>query len=102
MFLCVSPNPAIDKRLTLTVLERARVNRARAVQNFPGGKSTHVAMVLRTLGGSPRWIGPCGGASGQALTALPRGIALESPGLPALDNFVDFLLSLVRYFPRIR
>jgi len=78
MFLCVSPNPAIDKRLTLTVLERARVNRARAVQNFPGGKSTHVAMVLRTLGGSPRWIGPCGGASGQALFAGLSALGIQA------------------------
>jgi 1-phosphofructokinase family hexose kinase len=78
MFLCVSPNPAIDKRLTLTVLEHARVNRARAVQNFPGGKSTHVAMVLRTLGGSPRWIGPCGGASGQALFAGLSALGIQA------------------------
>jgi 1-phosphofructokinase family hexose kinase len=67
MFLCVSPNPAIDRRLTLPSLSRGQVNRVRGVQSFPGGKSVHVAMVLRTLGGKPHWIGPCGGASGQEL-----------------------------------
>jgi 1-phosphofructokinase family hexose kinase len=69
MFLCVSPNPAIDKRLTVSSLVRGHVNRARMVQGFPGGKSVHVAMVLHTLGGRPHWIGPCGGASGQELLA---------------------------------
>jgi 1-phosphofructokinase family hexose kinase len=78
MFLCVSPNPAIDKRLTLTLLQRARVNRAREVQNFPGGKSTHVAMVLRTLGVSPHWIGPCGGASGQELLAGLSALGIQA------------------------
>jgi 1-phosphofructokinase family hexose kinase len=69
MFLCVSPNPAIDRRLTLPSLSRGQVNRVRAVQSFPGGKSVHVAMVLQTLGGKPHWIGPCGGTSGQELVA---------------------------------
>jgi 1-phosphofructokinase family hexose kinase len=78
MFLCVSPNPAIDKRLTLTLLQRARVNRARAVENFPGGKSTHVAMVLRTLGASPLWIGPCGGASGRELVAGLSALGIQA------------------------
>jgi len=86
MFLCVSLNPAIDKRLTLTVLERARVNRARAVQSFPGGKSTHVAMVLRTLGGNPRWIGPCGGASGQELTAGLSALGIQATTCTTLQS----------------
>lgn len=69
MFLCVSPNPAIDKRLTVPSLLLGQVNRVRAVQSFPGGKAVHVAMVLQTLGGQPHWIGPCGGASGEDLKA---------------------------------
>jgi tagatose 6-phosphate kinase len=69
MFLCVSPNPAIDKRLTVSSLQRGQVNRVRAVQSFPGGKAVHAAMVLQTLGGQPHWIGPCGGASGEELKA---------------------------------
>jgi 1-phosphofructokinase family hexose kinase len=71
MFLCVSPNPAIDKRLLVASLGRGQVNRVRRVDGFPGGKSAHVAMVLKTLGESPHWIGLSGGASGrQLLTGL--------------------------------
>jgi 1-phosphofructokinase family hexose kinase len=76
MFLCVSPNPAIDKRILVPSLMRGRVNRARTAQALPGGKSTHVAMTLHTLGEKPRWIGPCGGPSGRELLAglSARGI----------------------------
>lgn len=67
MLLCVSLNPAIDKRLILPSLSRGHVNRVRTLQSFPGGKSAHVAMLLHTLGGKPRWIGSCGGESGREL-----------------------------------
>jgi 1-phosphofructokinase family hexose kinase len=80
MFLCVSPNPAIDKRLMVQSLVRGQVNRVRAVQGFPGGKSAHVAMVLQTLGGRPRWIGPCGGASGHELLAGLAALGIEAVG----------------------
>lgn len=78
MFLCVSPNPAIDKRLALPSLVRGRVNRVHAVRGFPGGKSVHVAMVLHTLGGRPRWIGPCGGASGQEVLAGLAALGIQA------------------------
>src|SRR5579859_4324865 len=78
MFLCVSPNPAIDKRLTVPSLLRGQVNRVRSVRGFPGGKSVHVAMVLRTLGGSPRWIGPCGGVSGGELLTGLSALGIEA------------------------
>jgi tagatose 6-phosphate kinase len=77
MFLCVSPNPAIDKRLTLPSLAPGEIHRARTVQSFPGGKSTHVAMVLRTLGETPHWIGLCGGAAGEQLVSGLRALGIE-------------------------
>jgi 1-phosphofructokinase family hexose kinase len=81
MFLCVSPNPAIDKRLIVPSLIRGQVNRVRAVQSSPGGKSVHVAMVLHTLGGKPRWIGPCGGVTGRELL-----VGLSSLGIQATPS----------------
>jgi 1-phosphofructokinase family hexose kinase len=78
MFLCVSPNPAIDKQLTVPSLLRGQVNRARSVRGLPGGKSVHVAMVLHTLGGKPRWIGPCGGASGGELLAGLSALGIQA------------------------
>jgi 1-phosphofructokinase family hexose kinase len=78
MFLCVSLNPAIDKRLVMESLMPGQVNRVRTVQSFPGGKSAHVAMVLQTLGGRPRWIGPCGGASGSELLARLSALEIQA------------------------
>jgi 1-phosphofructokinase family hexose kinase len=78
MFLCVSLNPAIDKRLVLPSLFRGRVNRVHALQCFPGGKSAHVAMVLHTLGARPRWIGPCGGESGRALLVGLSALGIQT------------------------
>src|SRR5271156_727547 len=78
MFLCVSPNPAIDKRLIVPSLSRGKVNRARTIQSYPGGKSAHVAMVLHTLGGKPRWIGPCGGESGRELLAGLSALGIQA------------------------
>jgi 1-phosphofructokinase family hexose kinase len=80
MFLCVSPNPAIDKRVMVPSLLRGHVNRVRAVQGFPGGKSAHVAMVLHTLGARPHWVGPCGGASGHELLAGLSALGIQATG----------------------
>lgn len=82
MFLCVSPNPAIDKRLKMEDLRRGHVNRARTVEAFAGGKAAHVAMVLQTLGGNPQWIGPCGGASGEEVLKGLLALGIEATGIP--------------------
>jgi len=78
MFLCVSPNPAIDKRMTLPSLVPGEIHRARTVNAFPGGKSTHVAMVLKAMGAEPHWIGLCGGASGSELLAGLAKLGIEA------------------------
>ena len=75
MFICVSLNPAIDKRLTLARLQQGRVNRSTEVASAPGGKAAHVAMVLRTLGADPLWLGFAGGPAG---TALVEGLSAMS------------------------
>src|SRR5437899_2028647 len=78
MFLCISPNPAIDKRLVLPTFSRGQVNRVRAVRSFPGGKAVHVAMVLHTLGVRPRWIGPCGGVTGHELLTGLSALGIQA------------------------
>src|SRR5277367_1464314 len=85
MFLCVSLNPAIDKRMRLKGLQFGRVNRVTDVSAAPGGKAAHVAMVLRTLGAEPTWLGFAGGAAGDALVSglqklSIRTVAIETAG----------------------
>jgi 1-phosphofructokinase family hexose kinase len=78
MFLCISANPAIDKRMRVVRLQVGLVNRASAVQPNPGGKAAHVAMVLRALKVDPLWIGFAGGASGGELDAGLREIGIRT------------------------
>jgi 1-phosphofructokinase family hexose kinase len=82
MFLCVSPNPSIDKRLTIPALVPGEIQRVRSVESLAGGKAAHVAMVLRTLGETPHWIGPCGGATGEELLHGLQALGIEPHVFP--------------------
>src|SRR5258708_18625303 len=86
MFLCVSPNPAIDKRMTLPALIPGEIHRAQTVQAFPGGKSAHVAMVLKALGAEPLWIGPCGGSTGAELLAGLKRLGIKAHSVTAIGE----------------
>jgi 1-phosphofructokinase family hexose kinase len=81
-FVCVSLNPAIDKRLRLDTLKPGRVNRATEAIPAPGGKAAHVAMVLRALGADPLWLGFTGGPNGDALLQGLRALSIRAEGVP--------------------
>jgi 1-phosphofructokinase family hexose kinase len=81
-FICVSLNPAIDKRLRLDTLKSGRVNRALEAIPTPGGKAAHVAMVLRALGADPLWLGFSGGTNGDALLRGLRALSIRAEGIP--------------------
>lgn len=78
MFLCVSLNPAIDKRFRLERLQHGRVNRALEVTPAAGGKAAHVAMVLQTLGADPLWLGFAGGPTGTALVEGLQAMSIRA------------------------
>ena len=65
MLVCISANPAIDRRLRLENIAVGEINRALSAQPFPGGKAAHVAMVAKTLGLDVMWVGFLGGAAGE-------------------------------------
>ena len=65
MLVCVSANPAIDRRLQLETIAVGEVNRALSARPFPGGKAAHVAMVAQALGLEVTWVGFLGGAAGE-------------------------------------
>ena len=65
MLVCISANPAIDRRLRLEQIAIGEINRVSSVQPFPGGKAAHVAMVAKTLGLDVMWIGFLGGVAGE-------------------------------------
>lgn len=65
MILCISANPAIDRRLYLDQLRSGQVNRARSAIAAPGGKAAHVAMAAQALGAETTWLGFLGGTTGD-------------------------------------
>ena len=75
--VCISANPALDRRVRLESLKIGEVNRAASGESFGGGKAAHVAMAALALGAQPTWIGFLGGATGEECAAKLRGLGLE-------------------------
>ncbi len=75
--VCVSANPAMDRRLRMESLAVGEINRAHSAQGFAGGKAAHVAMATSALEAKPVWVGFLGGAIGQecARLYLPQSLA---------------------------
>ncbi len=77
VIVCVSANPAIDRRLRFHSLASGRINRAQTVQEFPGGKAAHVAMAAHALGARTVWLGFLGGAVGEEFAARLSELKIE-------------------------
>ena len=75
--VCVSANPALDRRIRLSSLTTGAVNRARAAEALPGGKAVHVAMTARALGAQPVWVGFLGGAVGEECAVELKKLDIE-------------------------
>ena len=83
MFICISANPAIDKRARAAKLHLGAVNRLESVVPEPGGKAAHVAMALQALGEQPLWIGFAGGTSGRELVAGLEALGIRTQSVEA-------------------
>jgi 1-phosphofructokinase family hexose kinase len=75
--VCVSANPAMDRRLRVASLEVGEVNRARSARGLAGGKAAHVAMAARAMGVKTSWIGFLGGAIGEECAAQLEVLDIE-------------------------
>ena len=75
--VCVSANPAIDRRLRLDSFAVGRINRAKRAEAFAGGKAAHVAMAARALGARTAWLGFLGGATGDQFLRQLRKFEIE-------------------------
>ena len=82
MFLCVSPNPAMDTRVLVKELQPGQIHRIKSSCARAGGKAAHVAMVLQTLGRTPLWIGFVGGDTGKDLVSGLEGLGIRVHACP--------------------
>jgi 1-phosphofructokinase family hexose kinase len=75
--VCVSANPAMDRRLHVASLEAGEVNRAKSARGLAGGKAAHVAMAAHALGANASWIGFLGGAIGEECARQLESMDIE-------------------------
>src|ERR1700683_3141394 len=82
--VCVSANPAMDRRLRMQSLAVGEINRAHSAQGLAGGKAAHVAMATLALGAKPVWVGFLGGAIGQECARQMETLGIRVVALPAV------------------
>lgn len=81
--VCVSVNPAMDRRLRMRSLSAGEINRAKSAQGFAGGKASHVAMAARAMGAGAIWAGFLGGAIGQECGRQLEDLGIEVVSIPS-------------------
>jgi 1-phosphofructokinase family hexose kinase len=75
--VCVSANPAMDRRLRFHSLALGRINRAKSAEANAGGKAAHVAMAAHALGARVAWFGFLGGPTGEEYARKLRELDIE-------------------------
>jgi 1-phosphofructokinase family hexose kinase len=84
--VCVSANPAMDRRLFVESMNVGEVNRAKNAQGSAGGKAAHVAMATRALDARPAWVGFLGGAIGQECKRQMESLGIRVAAIPTKSS----------------
>lgn len=82
MIVTVTPNPSLDRTLEVEELRRGEVVRAHTVRSDPGGKGVNVSRALVANGHPTRAVLPLGGADGELLASLLKGLGIEVAPVP--------------------
>lgn len=77
MIVTVTPNPVLDRTLTVSKLVFDEVARARKVREDWGGKGFNVSRAVQALGGESVALGFLGGAVGQKLKSGLEGLGIR-------------------------
>jgi 1-phosphofructokinase family hexose kinase len=84
--VCVSANPAMDRRLFMESLAVGEINRAKSAQGLAGGKAAHVAMAMRALEAQPVWVGFLGGAIGRECARQMESLGICVVAVPTRSS----------------
>jgi 1-phosphofructokinase family hexose kinase len=84
--VCVSANPAMDRRLLVESMNVGEINRARSAQGLAGGKAAHVAIAARALEAQPVWVGFLGGAIGQECARQMESLGIHVVAIPTKSS----------------
>ena len=84
--VCVSANPAMDRRLFMESLAVGEINRAKSALGLAGGKAAHVAMTARALEAQPVWLGFLGGTIGQECRRQMESLGIQVVAVPTKSS----------------
>ncbi len=82
MIVTITPNPSIDRTISVKKLKRGAVHRAIDSREDPGGKGLNVSRALAQNGTATIAVLPIGGASGQMMLDLLRHQELAVRAVP--------------------
>jgi 1-phosphofructokinase family hexose kinase len=84
--VCVSANPAMDRRVFVESVTVGEINRAKSAQGLVGGKAAHVAMAARALEAQPVWVGFLGGAIGHECARQMEALGIRVVAIPTKSS----------------
>ena len=82
MIVTLTPNPSIDRTVSVALLERGEVHRATNSRVDPGGKGVNVSRALAAHGLATVAVLPSGGAEGHLLEELLTSTGVEVLPVP--------------------
>ncbi|MCO6000081.1 1-phosphofructokinase family hexose kinase [Actinoallomurus rhizosphaericola] len=82
MIVTVTPNPSVDRTLTVERMTHGDVLRATSSWSEPSGKGVNVSLALRGHGYATQAVIPIGGAEGARLEAMLRAAGLDYVPVP--------------------
>jgi 1-phosphofructokinase len=86
VIVTLTPNPSLDRTLTVDRLTRGEVQRANSTLSEPSGKGVNVALALRSHGFPVRAVLPIGGPDGTRLEAMLEEVGIDHVCVPIAGN----------------
>ncbi len=86
MIVTLTPNPSVDRTVSVTTLQRGEVHRATASRIDPGGKGVNIARALTAHKAQTLAVLPAGGPEGHLLDELLAEAGIEVTIVPIVGS----------------
>ncbi len=86
MIITVTPNPAVDKSITVDNLKVDKVNRTSSIRLDAGGKGINVSKVINSLGYESIAMGIVGGGTGEFIKEQIESLGIKTDFVSASAN----------------
>lgn len=86
MIVTITPNPSVDRTITVPAVRVGEVNRALSSRIDPGGKGINVTRALTSMGACSLAVLPTGGPEGQLMTELLTRASVAYRAVPIIGQ----------------